>query len=69
MLMVTASACPMGGRQQEVRIVSVDMSPGGLLLIAAVVLFVLAAFNVALGTVALLPLGLAAFAAAFVFKG
>jgi hypothetical protein len=39
---------------------------GMILLLIAVVLFVLAAFGVALGTVGLVPLGLAAFAGAFV---
>ncbi|MFN2484341.1 MAG: hypothetical protein ABR509_05315 [Candidatus Limnocylindria bacterium] len=39
---------------------------GMILLLVAVVLFVLAAFGVALGTVGLIPLGLAAFAGAFV---
>jgi len=43
-----------------------DTSPGGILLLVAVVLFLLAAFGVALGDVGLLPLGLAAFAASFV---
>ena len=46
-----------------------DTSPTGLLLIVAVVLFVLAAFGINLGDVSLVPLGLAAFAAAFLFKG
>ena len=41
-----------------------DFSPRGILLIAAVVLFLLAAFSVDLGTIALLPLGLAAMALA-----
>ena len=36
-----------------------------ILLIVAVILFLLAAFGVALGTISVLPLGLAAFAAAF----
>ena len=39
---------------------------GMILLLIAVVLFVLAAFGVALGTVGLVPLGLAEFAGAFV---
>lgn len=39
-----------------------------ILLVIAIVLFVLAAFEVALGTVALVPLGLASFAAAFVAR-
>lgn len=42
-----------------------DTSPGSILLLVAVVLFVLAAFGVSLGTVGLMPLGLAAFAASF----
>jgi hypothetical protein len=44
----------------------VDISPGGILPLVAVVLFVLAAFGVSLGTVGLVPLGLAAFAASFI---
>lgn len=46
-----------------------DTSPTGILLIVAVVLFLLAAFGIALADIALVPLGLAAFAAAFLFKG
>jgi hypothetical protein len=46
-----------------------DTSPTGLLLILAVVLFLLAAFGVNLGNISLVPLGLAAFAAAFLLKG
>lgn len=42
-----------------------NFGPRGILLIIAVILFVLAAVGVALGTLALIPLGLAAFAAAF----
>ena len=42
-----------------------SLGPRSILLIVAVVLFLLAAFGVALGTVGLLPLGLAAFAGAF----
>jgi hypothetical protein len=48
--------------------VKIDMSPTGILLIVAVVLFVLAAIGFTVGDVALLPLGLTAFAAAFLFK-
>lgn len=44
-------------------------TPGSILLVIAVVLFLLAAFGVQFGTVSLLPLGLAFFAAAFVFAG
>lgn len=44
-----------------------DTSPGSILVLVAVVLFVLAAFSVSLGTVGLVPLGLAAFAASFLF--
>lgn len=40
-------------------------TPGAILLIVAIVLFVLAAFGVALGGLDLVTLGLAAFAAAF----
>jgi len=43
----------------------VSLSPRSILLLVAVVCFVLAAFSVAIGTVGLVPLGLAAFAAAF----
>ena len=45
------------------------MSIGSILLIVAVVCFLLVAFGVALGTVNLLALGLAAFAGAFLFGG
>jgi hypothetical protein len=44
-----------------------DTSPGGILLLVAVVLFVLAALGVSLGNVALTSWGLAAFAASFLF--
>jgi hypothetical protein len=44
------------------------MTPTTILLIVAVVCFLLAAFGVGLGEVDLLPLGLAAFAAAFIFR-
>jgi len=50
---------------KEVRPMRFDTSPGSILLLVAVVLFVLAAFGVSLGTVGLVPLGLAAFAASF----
>ncbi|HUF06875.1 MAG TPA: hypothetical protein VMP86_05760 [Candidatus Binatia bacterium] len=42
-----------------------SLGPRSILLIVAVILFLLAAFGVALGTVGLVPLGLAVFAAAF----
>ncbi|HVL33515.1 MAG TPA: hypothetical protein VM600_08040 [Actinomycetota bacterium] len=41
------------------------MGPRSILLIVAVVLFLLAAFNVDLGELELIPLGLAAFAGSF----
>jgi hypothetical protein len=41
------------------------MKPGAILLLVAVVLFLLAAFNVALGDLDLVTLGLAAFAGSF----
>jgi len=44
-------------------------SPASLLLIAAVVLFLLAAFSVNLGSIPLVPLGLAALSASFLFGG
>ncbi len=44
---------------------SVSLTPRSILLLVAVVAFLLAAFSVALGTISLVPLGLAAFAAAF----
>jgi predicted anti-sigma-YlaC factor YlaD len=44
-------------------------SPASLLLIAAVILFLLAAFGVDLGTIAVVPLGLAALSASFLFGG
>lgn len=43
-----------------------SLTPRSILLIVAVILFLLAAFGIALGTIQLVPLGLAAFAAAFV---
>lgn len=46
-----------------------NVSPGSILLIVAVVCFLLSAFGVVLGTVDLLSVGLAAFAAAFLFGG
>ena len=46
-----------------------SLTPRSILLLIAVVLFLLVAFNVAFGTVALLPLGLAAFAGAFLLDG
>jgi hypothetical protein len=46
----------------------IDMSPSGILLIVAVVLFVLAAFSIELADIALVPLGLAAFAAAVLLR-
>lgn len=46
-----------------------NLGPRSILLLAAVVLFLLVAFNVAIGSVGLLPLGLAAFAAAFLLDG
>ena len=46
-----------------------DTSPTGILLLVAVVLFVVAAFGIDLADISLVPLGLAAFAAAFLFKG
>ena len=42
-----------------------NLSIRSILLLVAVILFVLAAFSVSLGTVGLLPLGLAFFAGAF----
>jgi hypothetical protein len=39
-----------------------------ILLLVAIVLFVLAALSISLGSVALVPLGLAAFAASFLFS-
>jgi len=38
-----------------------------ILLLVATVLFLLTAFSISLGTLALVPLGLAAFAASFLF--
>lgn len=43
-------------------------TPGAILLLAAVVLFLLAAFAVKLGTFDLVALGLAAFAASFLVE-
>lgn len=42
-----------------------SLAPRSILLLVAVICFVLAAFSVAIGTIGLVPLGLAAFAAAF----
>jgi hypothetical protein len=44
------------------------VAPGGVLLLVAVVCFLLAGFGVALGSVSLIGLGLAAFAASFIFR-
>jgi hypothetical protein len=44
-------------------------SPGTILLLIAVVLFLLAAFKVDLGTLDLVTLGLAAFAGSFLIAG
>lgn len=46
-----------------------SFTPASILAIIAVVLFLLAAFGVALGAVDTLALGLAFFAASFVFAG
>jgi len=46
----------------------IDSSAGSILIIVAVALFVLDALNVRVGSVALLPLGLAALAASFLFR-
>ncbi|MEO7804947.1 MAG: hypothetical protein ABIS18_11765 [Actinomycetota bacterium] len=45
------------------------MNASKLLLLIAVVLFVLATFGVALGSVNLIPAGLASFAASFLIPG
>jgi len=45
------------------------MRPGAILLIIAVVLFLLAAFKVDLGSLDLVTLGLAAFAGSFLIDG
>jgi hypothetical protein len=44
-------------------------SPASLLLVAAVILFLLAAFGIDLGSIAVVPLGLAALSASFLFGG
>jgi hypothetical protein len=46
----------------------VRFTPGAILLLAAVVLFLLAAFEVKLGTFDLVTLGLAAFAGSFLVE-
>ena len=46
-----------------------SMKPSAILLLIAVVLFLLAAFSVKLGTFNLVTLGLAAFAASFLVEG
>lgn len=45
------------------------LTPATILIAIAVIVFLLAVFGVALGTVQLVPLGLAIFAAAFLFGG
>ncbi len=45
------------------------MKPGAILLLIAVVLFLLAAFDVSLGTLDLVTLGFAAFAGSFLLEG
>lgn len=45
------------------------LDPRSILLLVAVVLFVLAGVGVSVGTLALVPLGLAAFAGAFLLGG
>jgi len=47
----------------------VSMKPGALLLLVAVVLFLLSAFSVNLGSLDLVTLGLAAFAGSFLLEG
>jgi uncharacterized protein (DUF58 family) len=44
-------------------------SPAAWLLIAAVILFLLAAFGIDLGSIAVVPLGLAVLSASFLFAG
>jgi hypothetical protein len=46
----------------------IDSSPGSILILVAVALFVLDALDVRLGSLSLLSLGLAAFAASFLFR-
>ncbi len=46
-----------------------SLKPGAILQLVAVVLFLLAAFAVKLGTLDLVTLGLAAFAASFLVEG
>ncbi|MEX1072351.1 MAG: hypothetical protein WED86_01515 [Chloroflexota bacterium] len=46
-----------------------SMKPSAILLLVAVVLFLLGAFAVKLGTLDLVTLGLAAFAASFLVEG
>ena len=58
MLTQVADALSLGG-------FPVSLTPRSILLLVAVILFVLAALGIPLGTIGLLPLGLAAFAAAF----
>jgi hypothetical protein len=52
---------------EEVETMRFDI--GGILLIVAVILFVLAAIGIALGNLDLVTLGLAFFAASFLFGG
>lgn len=46
----------------------IEKSPSSLLVLIAVALFVLAALDVRLGSLALVPLGLAALSASFLFR-
>ena len=46
-----------------------SMKPGAILLLVAVVLFLLAAFSVKLGSLDLVTLGFAAFAGSFLLEG
>jgi hypothetical protein len=47
----------------------IGTSPRSILLIVAIILFLLAAFGISLGTIGLVPLGLAALAAAALVDG
>ena len=51
------------------RRITVSMKPSALLLLVAVVLFLLSAFSVDLGSLNLVTLGLAAFAGSFLIEG
>jgi len=63
------AARPRRSADTGVNLMRFGNSPASLLVIAAVILFLLAAFGVDLGSIAVIPLGLAALSASFLFGG